>query len=126
MPGERHHRVVEQVGRGFVAGAKNRRHLVAQLANIHRLAGFLILGQQQHIQQIAVGHALLAALLDDAGNVARTLFDGEGDQSFDVAGTECGAYGDHLHLVVGDVGHGIDGEARDLVGTEADEPEHEQ
>ena len=67
-----------------------------------------------------------AALLDDAGHVARGLLDGEGDQALDVAGAQRGAHGDHLHLVVGDVGHGVDRQLGDVVGAKADEAEDQK
>ncbi len=67
-----------------------------------------------------------AALLDDPRHVARGLLDGEGDQALDVTRPQGRAHGDHLHLVVGDVGYGVDRQLGDVVGAKADKPEHQR
>lgn len=60
------------------------------------------------------------------GNGRNSLLNGRGDQPLHVGRTEQGSLGDDLYLVVGDVGHGIDGQMCHRVSTPAYQSQREQ
>ena len=53
------------------------------------------------------------------GMPAKRRLDGKGHLLFDLEGESAGAIGVDLHLVVGDVGHGVDGEALERIDPKA-------
>ena len=101
--GDRHQLGRSQLGRNLARHHLNL--LVDQLTGIQR--GHVLLENHRHERQPETRHR---ANLLDIHHVAHGYLDREGNELFHLLWSQRGRHGDNLHLVVGDVGYGIDGQ----------------
>ena len=93
----------------------------------HQLTGEVgVEGVVEHHGHLAHAEARDAAQLMHLGQVAQGLLDGVAHELLHLQGGQGGCDGDHLHLVVGDVGHRVHGQAHHGAHPEGDQQQHTQ
>ena len=128
-----HHVLVHLAQAGAQRREVGRLHAVGHVAPDelqalgHQLAGEVgVEGIVEHHRHLADAEARDAAQLMHLGQVAQGLLDGVAHELLHLQGGQGGCDGDHLHLVVGDVGHRVHGQAHHGAHPEGDQQQHAQ